>query len=167
MKTSTESITEYRPYLTHIFLSPLPVIYALISFVISGVCIADSLWHFIIFLVLGILCIWLAKILYDTSKTKIILEDNGLRIIESPHLEHHYIPWTTITHAYDFINFKGHSFLVLSPTELSKVEIKKFGSKGANSSKISIDNVVVIPIPPLKESANIKELINQKITSVG
>ena len=111
-------------------------------------------------------CIWLTKVLYDSSRRAVIFEQNGLRIIGGSYFDYRYIPWEGLTYGCYTRNYKGHLFLLLSPNVLNPKEAKRFANQGANSSRLFIDYVVVIYLDILQDVAQIKKLIDSQLVQV-
>lgn len=108
---------------------------------------------------MGILCIWLTKVLYDCSNITLIFEQEGLRIIGDKHAIYRYITRSKLTHVYYTKNWKGFSFAVLSPETLDQKAARRYANRAANTGCISIDNTIVIPLDNLQNVSSIKEMI--------
>ena len=156
----------YRPYKTQIWplVFTLPV--GILAFVGAGYCLPFSVVGALCLTGIGIACIWLSKVLYDSSKKAVIFEQNGLRIIGGSYFDYRYIPWGELTYGYYTRNYKGQLFAVLSPNVLNSKEAKRFANQGANSSRIFIDYVVVIYLDVLQDVAQIKNLIDSHLVQV-
>lgn len=160
------NITIYRPYKVHARILPFTVTVGVFAFIAMGYCI--PYWEFgvSLWVVMGVGCIWLTKVLYDTSNLTVIFEQQGLRIVEGRYNNYRYVLWEELLYAYYVRNFKGHLFLVLSTNALSPKEAKRFANIAATSSRICIDDVLVIYINFFQEVSQIKELINSHIIHI-
>ena len=150
----------YRPYKSQswplIFLLPVGIL-ALIG---AGYCFSYSSVNAFCLIGVGLTCIWLIKVIYDSSKKAVIFEQNGLRIIGGSYFDYRYISWGEVTYGCYTRNYKGHLFLLLSPNVLNAKEAKHFANQGANSSQIYIDNIVVIYLDVLQDVSQIKKFID-------
>ncbi len=153
----------YHPYKAQTWplVFTLPV--GILAFVGAGYCLPFSGVSVLCLTGIGIVCIWLSKVLYDSSKKAVIFEQNGLRIIGGSYFDYRYIPWGELKYGYYTRNYKGHLFVVLSPNVLNSKEAKRFANQGANSSRIFIDYVVVIYLDALQDVAQIKNLIDSHL----
>ena len=162
------NITVYRPYKSQTWplIFTLPV--GILAFVGAGYCLSLSIITALCLTAVGIVCIWLTKVIYDSSKRAIIFEEMGLRIIGGSYFDYRYIPWEKLTYGCYVRNYKRHLFLLLSPNEFNANEAKRFANKGANSSHIFVDNVVVIYLDVLQnqEVEDIKEYIDSHLARI-
>jgi len=157
----------YRPYKTQIWL--LTLFIEIFSFVIVGYCLAFSVANTIFliawFSVSGIVSAWCTITLYGSSKKVVIFDQNGMWILGSSH-DQRYIPWSELTYGCYTRNFKNSEFLVLSPNFLSLKEAKRFANKGANFSRLLIDDVVVIYLDFLQDVTQIKCFVESHIERI-
>ena len=156
----------YRPYKTQKWVLLLTIPVGILAFVGAGYCLSSSSAGVICFIAIGIICSVITKAIYDSSKRAVSFEENGLRIIGGNSFDYWYVSWRDLTHAYYTKSYKGHSFLVLAQNELSPKEAKHFANRSANSSRIYVDNVVVIYIDILQNVSKIKEVIGVHIADI-
>lgn len=156
----------YRPYKAQTWplVFTLPV--GILAFVGAGYCLPFSGVSVLCLIGVGMACIWLTKVLYDSSKRAVIFEQNGLRIIGGSYFDYRYIPWGELTYGCYTRNYKGHLFLLLSPNVLNSKEAKRFANQGANWSRIYIDYVVVIYLDVLQDVTQIKKIIDSQLVQV-
>ena len=156
----------YRPYKAQTWplVFTLPV--GILAFVGAGYYLPFSGVSVLCLSGIGVACIWLSKVLYDSSKKAVIFEQNGLRIIGGSYFDYRYIPWGELKYGYYTRNYKGHLFVVLSPNVLNSKEAKCFANQGANSSRIFIDYVVVIYLDVLQDVTQIKKLIASHLVQI-
>lgn len=159
-------ITIYRPYKAHAWTLPFTVTIGLFAFVATGYCVPYWEYNVFILAVIGVVCAWLTKFLYDSSNLTVIFEQQGLRTIAGRYDDYRYVLWEELSYAYYVRSFKGHLFLVLSPNALSPKEAKHFANRGANSSRICIDSVLVIYIDIFQDASKIKEIIDNHVMHV-
>ena len=164
MKDMNDSII-YRPYKSDTWALAFSLPMGVFAFAVAGCCLFSSLGCAIVFLVGGMMCIWSTKVIYDSSKRAVIFEQNGLRIIGGSYSEYRYISWEEVTHGYYVRSYRGVLFLLISPNALNFKEAKRFANKGACSSRIFIDPVVVIPLDFNKEE-EIKKFVEIHLTQV-
>lgn len=153
----------YRPYKTQTWAFIFVMLTGILAFIGCGCYLPLSVIAALCLLGVGVLCTCLAKVLYDSSKKTIFFEPKGLRIVGCGDAGHCYISWEALTNAYYVRSFKRHLFLVLSPEALSSKEAKSFANRGANSSRICIDSVVIIPIDILQDTSPLMELVNKLV----
>lgn len=156
----------YRPYRSHVWFIFFTVPIGIFAFVAAGYCLQAPGANVIFFVVMGALSVWLTKALYDSSKTIIFFEPDGLWVSGVGCDNCRHILWEELSNAYYVRNFRGFLFVVLSTKALSPQEAKKLANRGANLSKICIDDVVVIHIDDLQNVSQIKELIDNHVLHV-
>ena len=158
------NIIIYRPNKSQNWVVILTFFYAVFWLFVAGLYLTISVFVACILLGLGIVSIWLSIFLYDTSNICIFFENDGLRIAGGSYKNYNYIPWDKFKYAYYTTNFRNFSFLVLSPKELSPKEAKYYTNKGANLSRICLDDIVVMGMNDCQDiSQEIKEFITKKI----
>ena len=155
----------YRPYRSHAWFLPFIIPVAMLAFVAAGYCF-PYIGVGVFCAIIGIVCTYLAKVLYDSSRIAVVFEQEGLRIIGSSYNDYRHLLWKEVSNAYYVRSFRGFLFLILSPKVLDHKEAKKLTKRGANSSKICIDDVIVIHIDDLQNVSQIKELIDNHVTQV-
>ena len=160
-----DDIFVYRPYKTDAWALFFMLPVGLLSLVGLGYCLHSSgMWEWkCFFIVVGIVSIWLTKVLYDVTKKAITFEKNGLRIIGGSYLEYRYIPWEELTYGYYTINLKGHQYLLLSPKALNKKEARRFTNRVFY--QLFVDYVVVIPLG-YHQKMHIKELVGSHLVHI-
>jgi len=156
----------YRPYKTQKWALVFSLFLGIFSFVIAGYCLTLFWLASLILAGTGVACIWLTKVLYDSLKKVLFFDQNGLRIIDTCRFDYRYIPWEKLIYGCYTRNYKGHRFLLLSPNALTSKEAKHFANQGANSSRICIEDVVIIYLDALQDVSPIEELISNHITQV-
>lgn len=160
-------VIKYRPNRSNSWFVPFMLICSIIAFVGIGYCLPKIGFPVYFLFVFGIMGFLLAKTLYDSSNIIIIFENEGLRIAGGKHNNYHYTLWEDINYAYYARNFKGHLFLILSPESLSQKQVKHFMNRGANTSRICVDSVMVIHIDELQDITKLRELINNKVLHIA
>lgn len=156
----------YRPYKAQSWPLAFTLPVGILAFLGAGYCFSFSGVSVLCLIGVGLACIWLTKVLYDSSKKAVIFEQNGLRIIGGSYFDYRYISWGELMYGCYTRNYKGHLFLLLSPNVLNAKEAKRFANQGANSSRIYIDDVVVIYLDVLQDVAQIKKLIDSHLSQV-
>lgn len=156
----------YCPYKSQTWALIFTIPIGLLAFVGAGYCLSLSGISAISFVGIGIICIWLTKMIYDSSNKAVFFEQKGLRIVGGNYKDYRYILWEELTYAYFARDFKGHLFLVLSPNALNSKEAKRFANRGANLSQICVDSVVVIYMDVVQNVSQLKELIDNYVENV-
>ena len=156
----------YRPYKTQTWPLVFTIPVGILAFMGAGYCLPLSGVSVLCLAGVGIACIWLTKVLYDSSKRAVFFEQKGLRIIDGSYFDYRYVLWEELSYAYYVRSFKGHFFLVLSSNALSPKEAKHFANRGANSSRICIDSVLVIYIDIFQDASQLRELIENHVVHI-
>lgn len=156
----------YRPFRSHVWALFFTIPVGMLAFLAAGFCLWYWSFSIIVLSTVGIVCIWLTKVLYDSSNIVVIFEREGLRITGSRYKDYRYVPWKEVSYAYYVRNFKGHLFLLLSPKSLTSKETKKLVNRSANSSTICIDNVLVIYVDILQDTTHLKERIAYNVLNI-
>ncbi len=159
------NIYTYRPYRSHVWFLPIVIPVAMLSFTAAGYCF-PYVGVGVFCVAIGIVCTYLTKVLYDSSNMAVVFEQKGLRIVGGSYNDYRYLLWEEVSNAYYVRNFRGFLFLVISPKVLGPQEAKKLANRGANLSKICIDDVIVIHIDYLQNVSQIKELIDSHVLQV-
>ena len=159
-------ITIYRPYKLHAWILPFTASVVPLAFAVAGYCVPYWGYNVAILAVIGIVCAWLTKVFYDSSRLAVIFEQQGLRTIGCRYSDYRYVLWEELSYAYYVRSFKGHLFLVLSSNALSPKEAKRFANRGANSSRICIDSVFVIYIDIFQDASQLRELIENHVVHI-
>lgn len=162
-----DSTIIFQPYQKQTWPLLFTVPISVLAFVCAGYFLYFSLIASICLLGVGIICTCLTKVVYDSSERFLSFERDGLRIVGCGHSDYRYMPWETLTHGSYVRNYKGHLFLILSPNVLNVKEAKRLVWRGANSSRICIDDTVVIFLDDLQNTAQIKELISEHIADTS
>lgn len=153
----------YRPYRSHIWFVPFTAGVEILSFVAVGYCLPHLRVTVLLPVVIGIISIWLTKVLYDSSNLVVFFGQEGFQITGNRCNDYRYFLWEELPYAYYARSYKGHLFVVLSPKVLSSKEVKNYVNRGANSSRICIDSVIVIHIDVLQNASRLKELIDNHV----
>lgn len=157
----------YYPYKSHAFFLFFSVPVGILSFVATGYWL--EFWEISLLFLFpsGVVSILFAKEFYDTANIAVSFEWEGVRILGGGRNAYRYIRWGDMPYAYYATNFKGHEFLVLSPKALTRKESKKLANRCANSSKICIDDSIVVGMNPVQNVSPIKELVNKHVEYVN
>ena len=158
-------ITVYRPYQFHARVFPFTAFISLLALVATGYCIPYWKATFLL-ATIGVGGAWLTKYLSDTTKVVVVFEQQGVRILGDKHHNYRFVPWENLTYAYYTRNYKGHPFLVLTPNALDRKEAKHFANRGANTTRICIDGVLVIYMDIIQDVSPIEELIATHVEHV-
>lgn len=156
----------YHPHQSHGRFVPFTIGVEIFSFVAGGYCLPRIDLFCFCFFGIGIPCLVLSKILYDSSNNAVLLEQDGLRIVEGRSRTFRYILWKEVPYVYFTRSYKGHSFVVLSPKVLNRKQAQAFTNRGANTSRISVDFVVVIHINAAQSASLLKEAISSSAQSI-
>lgn len=157
----------YRPYRCHAWFVPFVFGFGIIYIFTAGCLLSHTNFVFLVPLGIGIVCFLLAKVLYDTSNILVLLEPEGLRMTGGRYGNYRYVLWRELPYAYYTRSSRGHMFLVLSPEPLCPKQVKSWVKRGANSSKVCFDSVVVIPINTMQDISLLKETVASKVLHVN
>lgn len=154
------NIFKYRPYRSMGWFVPFGIFLVISFLVLSGGYLFQNLFgDFAVLFLIGILCIWLTKVLYDCSNITLIFEQEGLYIVGDKQVAHRYINWSELPCVYYAKSWKGFSFAVLSPEALDQKATQRYANRAANTGRISIDNAIVFPLDYSQNVSFIKEMI--------
>ena len=157
----------YHPYKSQGCIVPFVYCISAFAFVISGYCVSENVAAAVFWLILGSVCTFFAKTLYDSTKTTIAFSDRSFLITGDRHNCCHSFTWETFAYAYYCKNYKGHIFLLLSSKHLDENHVRKIINKSANSSKMCVDSFVVIHIDTTQDVSQLKALINNKVPIIN
>jgi hypothetical protein len=153
----------YYPYKSQAVFLVFTVPVGILSFVAAGYWVEFWKISLLFLFPAGVAGIWFTKEFYDTANIAVSFEWEGVRILGGGRNAYRYIRWEDLPYAYYATNFKGHEFLVLSPKALSRKEAKKLANRGANSSKICIDDSVVVGMNPVQNVSPIKKWVEKYV----
>ena len=157
----------YKPRRTLGILAFAMITFILIEFLIISIFFDDfySDKRIFIFLVPQYIIAISANFMYYLSRVKVILEENEITVVNDRQTKSRSIEWSCIHYAYYVKKYKGHRFLVLSPDGLSENQLRNFIGKGIVSSKVCIENVIVIRLSKSKDTSKISDFVKQKVES--
>ena len=153
----------YRPYREYRVLSMFFIMFAILFVVFAGVIIFANVWAGLIFLFSGVFFLLVAKWLYDISGIVIILEQQGLHIVDRKHKDGQYYSWETLSCAYYIKNFKNVLFLILSPEKLSREEARDLVKRCEKSSRVCMDNAVVFCVNMSRDMLQMIDFVNDRV----
>ncbi len=151
-----------HPYRNHKWFLPFTIVTGMLALTASGYCMPNFELS-VMLVAVGIGCAWLTKYLYDTCLVAVLFDERGFQVFEGHCGNYRYFSWEGLPYVYDTRSFKGYPFLVLSSRKLNSKETKCLANRGANLSRLCIDDVVVIPMDNLENVAQIKELIDKSV----
>lgn len=158
----------YRPYRSHIVFAYVANGISLISLILAGVFLADSISiELLIFVLVACLGVLLAYYFAESSKVMIVFEEKGLRIINDRRNKYYCTSWKKHSFGYYERSYKGHGFLVLSTEKLSKERVKKLANSGANLTKVCIEEVIVIYLDGVQDTSKIKAIVEKNVSLMG
>lgn len=156
----------YSPYKAEKWIALLLIFCAMVSCFFAGYVGFRRLDGVVICIIVGCLCAWLSKCLYNDSNIIVRFESEGIRIVAGFNVGYHYILWENFSYAYYVSNAKGHQRLILSPKELVYKEAKQLVNDFAFSAKIYVDECIVIPCDNSPIGKSISALIEQRVPNV-
>lgn len=161
---------KYKPDQIYIIFIPLLVLGNVFFNMMAGMSLQikeySSLVYYSVFAIaIGVLI----KYFYDSSRTMVIFELNGLHILNDKGVNHSFIPWENFRYGYYCCsNYKLQLHLLLSKTALEETKVRTLVNKSVYSGKMQVDNVVVIGLlhGQEKKQLYIKEYILRMIPNV-
>ena len=153
----------YRPYREYRVLSAFFLTLAILFVVFTGVIIFANVWVGLILLFAGVLFLLVAKWLYDISGIAIILDMEGLYVIDRKHKNGQHCSWETLSCAYYIKNFKNVLFLILSPEKLSREEARDLVKRCEKSSRVCMDNAVVFCVNMSRDMLQMIDFVNDRV----
>lgn len=155
----------YRPYGSPSWLVFMIVLFTVFVFILAGHVIPD--WHSaLLWGVMGIVAMWFIKVFYDASNAALLFEENGLWIMGGNYKKYRYVFWKEVPYAYYVIGCKGHPFFVLSPKPLLSKEIRHLANRGEYSTRICIDQAIVIFVDVSQNTSQLEEIIGNHVLHV-
>ena len=161
------TMMQYRPFKSHAWFVPFTWIVSMLAFTGAGFFLPVFGLTTFLFLVTGVICCFLTKILYDSSNITVSIETEGIRIVGGTYSNYQYVSWEKFICAYYARSYKGHLYLVLSPEELAPKQVMQYINKGACLSKLSVGLVVVIHIDVMQNTLQVREFIRNKVLKVN
>ena len=102
--------------------------------------------------------IYLTKRVYAASKTAIHFDEKGMRLIGDKTGEKEYIPYEEINYLYHLSDGKAYYYVMA--TQLYDVKkARRLLNRVADSSKMYVDNAVVIHMDKFQETTEVKKWI--------
>lgn len=121
-------------------------------------------WYFnLAFLALTLMNAWLIKTLYASLRTNILFHQEGFCVYDGKRKETYDFTWAQVRYGYHTRNFKGHSFFLLAPNKLTEKQLRQYTNKSANTDRICIDSIVVLPIENSQYTSELEHFILSKI----
>ena len=158
-----DDIYVYRPYKSRSWIRFLMLPIGVPAFILAVYLWPISLSGSVLGVVTGLMCIWIYKELYIASKVVIYLESQGIRVVERENQDDIFVQWEECPYAHYATSYKGHLFMVLSSKQLDGKEKKHLANRSANSSRVHLDDAIVIYLDFLQDSALIRARIERHI----
>ena len=149
----------YRPYRSSLCILPFTVAIAVANFFLAGITLPQGDFTLFIFLLIGFLVLYAAKIVYDTMRMVILFDVDGLQVIGTQPKNDSYFSWKDISFTYCVRNYRGFYFLVLSPETLTSKEAKRLVRRWVNPLKMCVEDAMVIPADNIQKNSRLKEFI--------
>lgn len=153
----------YRPNRTNAVFAPFVAFISIMFLWVGMTCLHKDVSAAIIPLIIGISTAGLAVVLYKSSKTKIVMDENGIGIYRANVKNNTYVAWEMLKFGYLSRNYKGHICWVLSPQVLNKKQAKWYANKGANTLRVYIEGVVVLFLDPIQNTSEMDGIIREMI----
>lgn len=156
----------YKPYRTHswfaVFAACTSIILLSVSLWAMFTHMSNDIFALAGLLVIGVVSAWLTIILYKTARMTVIFNQTGLTILNRAVKKENYATWEELRYGYLSKNYKGHKFYVISPMMLDKKDLSNYTNKGARTSCMCVNNVVVLFLDPLQDTSAVEEIIQNK-----
>ena len=118
------------------------------------------------FAVIGVALIPAVKYSYDRSKTTVILEAGGVRILNDGKKKYRTILWEDLQYASYYRSFKGFSYVALSKKPIDREEIKDIVRGNDLSKKICVDDDTILLNLSYEDTAEVRQIIAEKVPAV-
>lgn len=148
---------EYCPYRINIYFIPFAAI-SMCILLVMFICIPNLL-----FLILALILVWTIKNLYKSSRIKFLFCEDGIQIFDNKQRIINGFLWEQLKYGYRGRNYKGHTFFLLTPRELTINQVHKYVNHGANTGKVCIDDIVVFPIEDSKYTPELENFIFSRV----
>ena len=154
------------PYKAHKYFVPFTIGSSIFSFLAVGYCLPyiEGILFFLI--AIGIISIYLTKKLYDSSKTVVALDSQGLCVVEDNGFDYRYYLWDELQFAYHSKNFRGFRYIVFSPVKINEKQVRELTSKSSESMKVCVDSAVVLYIDNLPPNINIEDNLKNYVANI-
>ena len=139
--------------------------YVLVFAVITMIAFSLMLFLFfnLLFLILAIISTWLIIFAYASLHTNILFYQDRFCVHDNKRKKTKDFTWEQVRYGYHTKNFKGHSFLLLSPNKLTEKQLHQYTNKSANTDRICIDDIVVFPIENSQYTPDLERFIFSKV----
>ena len=157
----------YLPYRTHYYLSLAMVGISLAFTIAIGYSLLDPEWVLLLPFLFVFASLMMAKFLYDTSKISVLFVAEGLWIVGQGKKPVQFYAWRDILYLTYARSKRGHSFVVLSKEELSKIQLEQYVAQSAKCSIPCVSaTVVVLSIDPLQDTTFFLNFLNDKVSNI-
>ena len=125
----------YRPYGFYRLLAWLVISLAIVICLLSYYFILPAL-----FLLIP------AFFLFRAGKVMIIADKTGIQLLNEKTCSHRYLPWDQLKCYQMTNNMRGHDVILLSTVPLPPSLAKRYANIGYYSTRLWVDNVLIIPL---------------------
>ena len=158
-------MTEYRLHKSSAIAAYVMIAESGFLLILFGYLLHDFKISSILLPIVAMLCIVLAKELYDSSKLILIVEAEGLRITGDKNKGHIFVPWDELKYACRCLTIHGHSFWVISSETIDEKKAKRIVNT-KSMSRILIDNMIILPKKMVDKENVIETQIINRIPNV-
>lgn len=156
----------YKPFRTQFVFAPICGLIGMVFCFFSGMTLAENNGYAFGFALVSVLCLGLAKYLNDSANIAVILDDEGVRVLNEKGNKYFLVRWQAIQHGYYYNNYKGHMFLVLSPDVLSLEQVRNVVNRAAIKSKLHSSDGLVIYLDAFQDTSALKEYVESRTISI-
>lgn len=153
-----EILFEFYPYRNNWYV----LIFAVIT--MMAFLLILFLYFNLLFLLFALINTWLIMFSYASLHTKILFCQDCFCVHDNKRKKTRDFTWEQVKYGYHTKNFKGHRFLLLSPNKLTEKQLRQYTNKSANTDRICIDAIVVLPIENSQYTSELEHFILSKIT---
>ena len=156
----------YRPYQQCRILFRFALIFAMLCLFLSGFFINSNICGGLIFLFSGLFFLIFSKLFYDISNIIIIVESQGLRIIDRKCKDCKNYFWGSLSYAYYIRNYKNFLYLILSSKRLTYEDANFYVKRSETLSKTCIDDIVVFRLDMLGDMDEFINIIDNNASCI-
>lgn len=154
----------YHPNRVYKCFAPAMLVCAVVFWVLlGGLLNAPQYSEAVIVLIMAVITTVLQRYLYRLAAVSVILEPEGLRILNDGKTTCRFLPWEALHWGGYARSFRGHLFLILSGEVLDEKQAKHLADRGANQSRIWLGDAAVIWLDNLQDTTEMEQVLAQKI----
>ena len=139
---------EYHPYRRYTWFAALQCCLAVCGFVVTGLAVPRFGTAAALPSVVSIYLSGSAAYFYSQSLTTVFVDERGILLLQGQNRRNRYYRWDEVPYRYIARTFKGHRFLLLSPTKLDAKQSRHYISNQKHAYNAQILVLYLDPSQP-------------------